>query len=802
MRKIVLLSILSFSVLFNGLAQSPGNLDESLKALKDYSTNYPKEKVYIHVDRSYYGPGDDIWFKAYITIGGFNALSQFSKLIYVELIGPDNKVVQALRLPISAGISFGDFSLSENLPSGNYRVRAYTQWMRNFDEAYFFEKTITFLNPLSTATSEKSETNSRTGGPVKIGLFPESGYISYDLPNRVGVNVFINGEGLATKGWLKTQNGENIIEVRTGSNGIGSFVFMAAPDMNYIVSLEDENGNIHEHSLSSTIQSGYGMTIHEEVNGTLLAEVRIDESEIQGQDLNLIIQNQGEVFYALKLKAKATESAFKIPIANLGDGLNEITLFSTDMKPLAYRRFFNYPASRELTIHLDTDKDNYKTRDKVKVEITIGEQGDGNRLGSFSVAVTNTNKVPWNEQSQANIKSFLLLKSYIKGSPPALLSYFNGVTDQKDKGIDDLMLTLTKDEVWSSLKQRDPVYPVENSMKISGTVTSLNGKPEPHSKVTIYSNESGILLDTIANENGQFEFDQLVFYDNTPFVVQVRTKEGKTNLKVNIDSIPHQLVSLIHDSKASISYEKDQTFYLENNRDRVDQLLKSGKLQQSIMLGDVQIEGARKKVLESSNLNGPGSADQVITAEELSNCHTLEMCLDGRLMGVFFQDGKPYSTRSPDTAMSIVVDGLFMEGENITTIDPLEIETIEVLRSAANLAIYGSQGAAGLIIITTKRGKPNSADVKYAPGIVSYKPQGFYKIREFISPDYSTKKDENNKLDLRSTIYWKPNLVTDENGKTSFEFYTSDQPGKYRIVIEGLDLEGRLGSIIKEFEVN
>src|SRR5690606_5037460 len=106
----------------------------------------------------------------------------------------------------------------------------------------------------------------------------------------------------------------------------------------------------------------------------------------------------------------------------------------------------------------------------------------------------------------------------------------------------------------------------------------------------------------------------------------------------------------------------------------------------------------------SSNLNGPGNADQVIDAEDLSTCSDLRMCLQGRLMGVIFVNGVPYSTRSPNIPMQVIVDGAYLDGEALSMIPVFDVAAIEVLRRPGSLGIYGSMGAGGVIIVTTKRG--------------------------------------------------------------------------------------------------
>ena len=47
--------------------------------------------------------------------------------------------------------------------------------------------------------------------------------------------------------------------------------------------------------------------------------------------------------------------------------------------------------------------------------------------------------------------------------------------------------------------------------------------------------------------------------------------------------------------------------------------------------------------------------------------------------------------------------------------------------------------------------------------------------------------------DLRSTVYWNPDIITDENGKASVEFFNADGSGNYRVVAQGLEPAGKLG---------
>src|SRR5690606_1597902 len=88
--------------------------------------------------------------------------------------------------------------------------------------------------------------------------------------------------------------------------------------------------------------------------------------------------------------------------------------------------------------------------------------------------------------------------------------------------------------------------------------------------------------------------------------------------------------------------------YIKNSKERFDYLLKSGKIGNGILLDDVDIVVEKKNPAEnSSNLNGPGNADQVLSGDDLSTCSSLLVCLQGRLTGVIFKQGTPIRPAHP-----------------------------------------------------------------------------------------------------------------------------------------------------------
>lgn len=132
-------------------------IEKTQKTIQDY----PTEKVYLHFDKPYYGIGDTMWFKGYLALGQ-NQPSDLSKILYVDILSDKDSVIKSLRLPVVNTSAYGSITLDPTLyKSGNYRVRAYTYWMINSGEAYFFHKNIRIGDALNrqviTHISLKSE---------------------------------------------------------------------------------------------------------------------------------------------------------------------------------------------------------------------------------------------------------------------------------------------------------------------------------------------------------------------------------------------------------------------------------------------------------------------------------------------------------------------------------------------------------------------------------------------------------------------------------------------------------------------
>ena len=897
---VILLFFVIASILVLGFVRDDEPLKKIIQQIEKYRLQYPQEKIHLHMDKPYYAIGDNIWFKAYVVTAEKNELSDLSKILYVELINDKDSVKQSIALPLEMGLAWGDFSLTDSLKEGNYRIRAYTNWMRNFGEEYFFDKTFTVGNSIAntvitqadytyskdvkgqkvmaslnyadmagkplinkevtyqvvldfrTILKGKGITDSKgnllvsfvnnqpfilksgkilttirldekisanknfpvksTSNETDVKFFPEGGDMINGISTRVAFKALgSDGLGIAVSGYISDQNNIRMSEFQSEHAGMGSFKIKPSSSSTYTAYITFKDGSEKAIPLPKVKTQGYVLTADNTDPNELKIIISTTELDQPDSELTLVAQTNGQVQFVSKNKMNSRTFNASIPKSRFPTGILQLTLFSPKNEPVAERLvFINH--SDFLKINVSTDKAEFQKREKVKLMLDVNDPKGKPTLGSFSIAIVDETKVPVDEASETSIISNLLLSSDLKGFIEQANYYFTDTSEAKVRQLDNLLLTQgwRRFEWKNILSNNYPtlVYGPERSMQVSGKVTSLNGKPVIGGKVTLFSSSgTSILLDTLTDMNGLFRFDNLYFNDSTKFIVQARNERDKKNVEIYLDRIPAQLVTKNkNEAMLEVNVNKSMFAYLKNSRAQYDDLKRNGMIVRNILLDEVKVVDTKVEAKNSSNLNGAGRADAIIKAEQLQNCFDIAQCIQGRIAGVMVMNGIVYSMRSMNSLsgpipMQLVLDGAFLEPEFLSSINPNDVETIEILRSGANTAIYGSRGGGGVLIITTKRGENNRGYKNYAPGIAGYNPKGYYKGREFYSPNYNDPEINSKIADLRTTIYWNPNVISDSTGKASVEFYNSDGTGNYKAIVEGINVDGTIGRQLFRFSV-
>ncbi|MBD1433383.1 TonB-dependent receptor plug domain-containing protein [Sphingobacterium sp. DN00404] len=853
------------------------DLQGLLAKINAYQDVHPIEKLYLHIDKRTYTAGESIWFKTYTTVGVDNLLSNISNIAYVELISPKEDVVSSIRIPIITGFGIGDITLADTLIEGTYRIRAYTNWMRNDSAIYFFNENIQVSNgrldnvlsrsyldnnnytiqlqdiqgdPL-TAETIRYEIISPTGKNLKRGrvktddqgqleipfkdeyteskllisfsnkakaqvkkifklpkatvlknniqFFPEGGNLLVGSVNKIAIKTLKpDGLGIASQTIMLTATGDTAATIKTNTLGMGSVPLFIPSTEPMVAYTTFDDGTTVKTELPKPVISGYNIQMNNGNSDKLFAQVGVSPDKQDGSEIYFVAQYMGNVYYASKQPASKPELIFSVPKTDLPNGIITISILNSTLEPVIERPVFIYNEKKALPLTANIDTPTSTKRKKITVSLETGNPSDSIRNSILSASVVNSSKLKDSSNVASNILSSLLMSADIKGYIETPGYYFDG--EIKINDIDNLLLTQgwRKIDITPSFGISDPIFPPEKSISIKGQARKLGRKaPAPKANMVLVPTHNFMeFIDTVANEEGYFEFNNLFFPDSIKFLVTAKDEKGRNNIDIIVPE----------ETSPSIGPNKNAPGEQNNvNATFVDELIHSkkyfsgleaqGLMEKSIAIQEVIVTAQRprhKASERSANLNGPGNADQVISAEDLETCTTLEMCLNGRLMGVMFRNGIPYTTRGGGE-MQVILDGMYVENDMLSMINPMDVQSVEVLRNVNYTAIYGSYGGNGLIIITSKSGA-DAMRSNYTPkGIATVQPKGFHIQKTFYKPLYEPNSETTLNQDLRTTIHWEPNIVTDEHGKAAFDFYTSDEAGKYLITIEGLDFNGRLG---------
>ena len=106
----------------------------------------PKEKLYLHLDKPFYGAGEKIWFKGYLVNAITHQDNAQSNFIITELINRSDSIVERKKIRRDSLGFHNAFTLPATLPAGDYYLRGYSNWMLNEDPDFFFSRNIKIGN--------------------------------------------------------------------------------------------------------------------------------------------------------------------------------------------------------------------------------------------------------------------------------------------------------------------------------------------------------------------------------------------------------------------------------------------------------------------------------------------------------------------------------------------------------------------------------------------------------------------------------------------------------------------------------
>ncbi len=774
-------------------AFSQKNISESdiFNAYSRSENQFLQEKLYVHTDKDSYVSREILWFRIYFLDGIYNKPGSFSKIAYIEILDKNNLAVVQQKVSLKAGESFGSLVIPTNLPSGMYKFRAYSNWMKNFGAESFFEKPIRILNP---NLLENDSVTAKLKG-YDIQFFPEGGNLVQNLVNKVGFRMTDrSGKGQDFESLLMSSNGDTILRFRPLHLGLGNFTFLPVPGQVYRAIIQVPNGKQIVKELPVPYPSGLIMNIKKNTDSEVV--VKVDAStDMDIQMVYLFVHSTRTALPVKKEQLSNHQAEFIIKSAELQDGISQFTLFNQEGQPVSERLFFKYPENKFL-ISAAADPE-YAKRKKINLDLLTRDQTGKPVSANMSLAVYRIDSLQ--NVDETDIASYYYLTEEL-GPIESPSFYFRDPVKSKEENIDNLMLTHGwRKYDWAQLmkgKSFSPVYPPElNGHIVTGRV--VNGRthiavPNADTYLSIPSGRTQFRT-TTSDSQGIVKFEVTDFYGSQELISQVNTKKDTVS-QVEISNPFSQEYSSFPVPAFSAPSKFSTTLLDQSIHEQVQHIYDGPKLNrfdmQPVDTNSFYVVPDEKYVLDDYT--------RFITMEEVIR----EYVKSSKLMkkrnnfNLYLFD-LPHDVFFSDEPL-ILIDGVpFFDTDEFFQQDPKKIRRLDLVNREYAV---GEQSFDGILNATTYQGDLDGIQLNAHATIIDY--PGIPEQREFFSPKYETEKQINSHLpDFRTLLYWSPEMISGAEGKINAGFYSSDLPGKYAVVVQGLSESGVPGSEVIFFNV-
>jgi TonB-dependent SusC/RagA subfamily outer membrane receptor len=806
MLKITFAALLLF--LANNLFAQNDFAQKTAEKFATYQSARPQEKVYLHLDKPYSAVGDTIWFKGYIVEANRQTIDTISRVLYVDLINEKtNKVALSHRYALVNGTANGRFVIADSIYSGQYRIRAYTNYMRNFSEDFFFNQKLQIYDEATALAA--TDTNA-----IDVQFFAEGGSLVAGVSNRVAYKA-INalGYGVDIEGFVLSSAGDTVVAFTSMHLGMGNFSFMPDAAKSYSAKVRKKNGIWKTMALPKVNPEGFTIQIDNVSNrNNVRVIISVNKNLKEGAQATLIATGKGEVKFAAAIPLTRKTILVNIPRNQLGEGFTQITLFDDKQQPTCERLVWgNKP--KPLNISIKTDKPTYKLREKVKVAVGVSDQSGKPVEGSFSVAAIDQKQGVQDVYDQ-NIVSYMDLTSDLKGYIERPSYYFDSTQTEAPFKLDLLLMTQGwRRFVWKDVLAFDttsvPQFFIESGLSLKGNVTKTNGKSAGIVNLTtvMRQGDAQTLFKADSDDKGDFVFSDLNYYDSTSFTIQAATPKGNKDLTINIEPNNLPKPQTISGNWPLDKRQADLLSSYVNQMSEYRRIETQFRNSTDKTIDEVTIRAKRAK--EKDPRKTYTVASNTLKTEDLAGTGALNIieAIQNRIPGVSVTGSgmnvkvniRAAANFSGAVDPLFLLDGIPTELIQLVNTSVSDVETIDVLKGP-QASIYGSRGAGGVIAVYTKRGNKNydwSKDKTL--GVKGLKVMGLEVERAFYSPKYEVAQAAT-KPDLRSTVYWNGNLRTDKEGKAKVSFYNNDNNNTtITIRIEGLATDGRAGAGLKSY---
>ncbi|MBK9286021.1 MAG: hypothetical protein IPM51_17125 [Sphingobacteriaceae bacterium] len=800
--------------------------------LTEYNTHLPEERVYLQLDKPMYEPGDDIWISAYVRDGITLKSSKVSDIVHLELINPKGTIEKKISVLTKNGKASGDFSIDKEALGGMYKIKAYTNWMKNEGEENAFIKEIQIQDVVLPALKMKLDFERKAfgAGDEVIAKLELNTNENTPLANhKIKLVANLNGEKLLEKGDETDENGiqyikfslpkklssnDGLLNIMIDYNGSTESISRAIPIVlnNIKLTLFPEGGDLInglESKVAFSALNEFGKPA--DIEGVVVTEkgstISSFKSFHQGMGAFQINPQPNEKYFVKITKPEGISTTFALPevldrgyaigIDNSREGEIGVTVQSTEKEGLALVAQVRGKVYYSTLIDAlpGTNKFVFSTQDfPVGVaQLTLFDSegiARAERLAfvnkhkhmNISVETEKEKYLP-----REKVKMTLTVKDE-RGLPmPANLS-MAVVNDQflsfaDDKSGNILSQLLLQQDIGGKIeepafyfndKELKADQALDYVMMTSGWRRFTWEKlMEDDLPAVIYPMQKAIVSGSILDAYTGKPIDDVLVKSTSG--KETKTDENGNYLFNHLDLSSPTMLNIKADgyypqSLQVMDYNQNQIVYLYKVQHNHHHWTRS--------------KSAGNGIWSEAEMAVPASAPREEMAMEAAPK------LDAVMGGAKFKKA------------AVLRDNLKGKNEGIKNLEANKQER-KLIREINASKDMDKKGEEKMMLAAGK-----IRDDRFASGMAELKDEEdfsqpiqnvYYRARQFQAPKYDKQENVETRTDFRNTIYWNPNIEVGYSGKKVIEFYASDDITSFRTTVEGIASNGNIGRTEKTF---
>jgi hypothetical protein len=755
----------------------------------------PLEKLLVWTDRDLYLEGDTIWLKIINTDQSSGRVMALSSTAYVELMGPGDRRLARQKISLSDEGGAGWISIPRNILSGNYYLRTYTSWMKNFDPAGYTCTLVTIINPSIPLHFSPYEAGRDSSGTMDVAFFPEGGHLISGIENR----VYFRFSGLAPdpdplQGGVRDERDSLVARLRFFSPASGYFTLIPSDTMDYHLSVMF--GTLKRTwPVPGAQKSGYTMDWTESPDFLTLQIRKHPPRSAEKEQLLLTAKASGRVLFSLPLQLENGAAEIMTDPEELEGISTEFVLSDMSGNSLC-NRIIRRPVREQLTIEIGAGKGPYGCRGDVPVSIRVSDASGRPVKASLCASVYLADASTAGRVEKAGNMDVV---------DPA---FFRQWVEMKGKGtrMDDETIdaALSAGHLIHTHLNRGMEEPLQAPLShpelsgpaISGLIMEREtGHPATDRLVICSSLGSASQFQVFrTGEDGMFRFAIPGDAEQNNLVFRALDQEKLLDIKVEdpfSERRPHLLLPPLNLDVGRAGY--------------IEQLSINRQVMEAYRYPDVN---RIAEAVPGKPSFFYGEPSETVNLEDFIQLPVMEEIFReiiksvivyrkaGTLrLGVIDRETREIIGDHP----MFLLDGvpLFDHGM-ILGIDPALISIIHVVDAKY---FMGGLEMDGIIDIRSGQGRFADFDLPASTVTCSFQSCAGNvnnPVKPGHLPDAASGGSE---PDFRSLLYWNPDMTTGEDGRAEFPVHAADIPGNYSIVIHGISPDGRIGWAVEALEI-